>query len=141
VNGDCMKSCMSVSEAAKVKKVTRQAIYLAIRLKRLRAYKQEDKWQIFMSDLKEYDKNKFSRVHHSKINGKPVFDEEKGYMSVDTAAKKLNVPKQTIYYAVRTGKLKASRKNAAWVIHVKDLIKYKDTFLKKGLHIRCASAM
>ncbi len=38
----------------------------------------------------------------------------------------LNVPAQKIYYATRTGYLKASRRGAAWVIYETDLKTYKD---------------
>lgn len=128
-----MKTCVSVSEAAKIKKVTRQAIYLAIRLKRLKAYMHADRWKIFLTDLKDYDQNLFSRLRHSTYAGKPIYDDEAGYYSVDKASKMLGVPSQKIYYAVRTGILKATRKNAAWVIHVNDLLKYQDHLLKKSV--------
>ena len=134
-----MKSCVSVSEAAKIKKVTRQAIYLAIRLKRLKAYKHDEKWQVFMTDLKEYDAKRFSRIHHSKFNGKLIFDETKGYLSIDGAAKKLGIHKQKLYYAARKGVLKATRKNSAWVIQVKDLFDYQSKHLKKTVTKRARS--
>lgn len=127
-----MDGCVSVSEAARIKKVTRQAIYLAIRLKRLKAYKHDERWRVFLVDLKDYDANRFSRIHHSTFNGQPVFDEEKGYFSVDKAAKMINIPKQKLYYAVRTGLLKAERKKSAWVIHVSDLLRYESQHLKKN---------
>lgn len=127
-----MNGYVSVSEAARIKKVTRQAIYLAIRLKRLKAYRHEDRWKVFLMDLKAYDDNRFSRMHHSTYNGEPIFDEEKGYFSVDTAAKMINIPKQKLYYAIRTGRLKASRKRSAWVIHVTDLLRYQDKFSKSN---------
>lgn len=126
-----MDGYVSVSEAARLKKVTRQAIYLAIRLKRLKAYKHNDQWKVFLLDLKEYDEKRFSRVYHSSINGEPIFDEKKGYFSVDKASKMINVPKQKLYYAIRTGMLKASRKKAAWVIHVSDLLEYQGRISKK----------
>lgn len=126
-----MESYVSVSQAAHIKQVTRQAIYLAIKLKRLKAYMHDDKWKVFLSDLREYDANRFSRIHHSTINGEPIFDESKGYFSVEKAAKMINIPRQKLYYAIRTGMLKASRKKAAWVVHVSDLLSYESQYVKK----------
>lgn len=124
-----MKGWVSITEAARIKNVTRQAIYVAIRLKRLKAYKDNDVLKVFLVDLKEYDSRKYSREYHSFIDGKPIFDESKGYFSVDKASVRINVPVQKLYYAIRSGKLKASRKNAAWVIHVSDLMQYHSRYL------------
>lgn len=125
-----MIGCVSVSEAARIKNVTRQAIYLAIQLNRLKAHKFGDRWKIFLSDLKDYDDKRFSRVYHSTIDGVPVFDESKGYYSVEKASQLINVARQKLYYAIRTGALKATRKNCAWVIHVSDLLEYKSELSK-----------
>lgn len=125
-----MNGCVTVTEAARIKKVTRQAIYLAIRLKKLKAYMHDDKWRIFLKDLKEYDDKRFSRKYHALYEGKPVFDESKGFFSVDKASELMGIIKQKLYYAIRTGRLKALRKGAAYVIHVDDLFKYQAEYLK-----------
>lgn len=127
-----MEGYVSVSEAARIKKVTRQAIYLAIRLNRLKAYKHEDRWKVFLVDLKAYDDNRYSRLYHSSIDGEPIFDEEKGYYSVEKAAKMISMHKQKLYYAIRTGVLKASQKKSAWVIHISDLMKYLSQISKNN---------
>ena len=43
----------------------------------------------------------------------------------------LKVPNQKIYYATRAGHLKASRKGAAWVVHLDDMKQYQDKYLKQ----------
>ena len=43
----------------------------------------------------------------------------------------LNVPAQKIYYATRVGLIKASRKGAAWVIHVDEIRQYRENYLNK----------
>ncbi|MGE0198504.1 MAG: helix-turn-helix domain-containing protein, partial [Simkaniaceae bacterium] len=53
----------------------------------------------------------------------------KGYYSVNQVAKMLGVPAQKIYYATRIGMLKASRKGAAWVIHISDIKEYQEKYL------------
>lgn len=125
-----MDGYVTVSEAARIKKVTRQAIYLAIRLKKLKAYKYGDTWKVFRMDLKEYDKQRYSRIT-STHNGELIFDDSQGLISIDKAAEMLGIPRQKVYYAARTGKLKAQRKKSAWVIAVEDLFRYENEFLKK----------
>lgn len=121
---------LSITEAAKLNKVTRQAIYVAIKLNKLKAKKETTRWTIHMDDLEEYRKQKYSRSK-SMFNGELLFDQKKGHYSVNQAARMLGVPAQKIYYATRIGALKAHRKGAAWVIHVDDLKEYGDKVLKK----------
>jgi excisionase family DNA binding protein len=126
-----MDSYVTVSEAAKIKKVTRQAIYLAIREKKLRAYKHGDTFKVFLMDLVEYDRQRYSRVN-SVIDGEKVFDEEKGCVSVEKAAQMISVPRQKLYYAVRKGMLKSTRKGNSYVINIQDLFQYQDKYLNKN---------
>jgi excisionase family DNA binding protein len=119
---------VSITEAARINNVTRQAIYVAIKQKKLKASKDATRWTIHLDDLEEYRKNKYSRTK-SVFDGELLFDNKKGYYSVNQAAKFLNVPAQKIYYATRVGLLKAIRKGAAWVIHIEDIKQYQDTYL------------
>lgn len=121
---------VSITEAAKINNVTRQAIYVAIKLNKLKAKKDNSKWQINLSDLEDYRNSKYSRLK-STFNGELLFDNKKGYYSINQTAKILGVPAQKIYYATRVGILKAHRKGSAWVIHTKDIEEYKATYLKK----------
>ena len=124
---------LSVSEAASLKKVTRQAIYLAIQANRLKAYKHREQFRIFRVDLDEYyEKHRFSRSI-STYKGELIFDDEKGLISIDRASQMINVPKQKLYYACRTGQLAAHRKKCSWVIDVKDLLRYEKQYLKRDL--------
>lgn len=121
---------VSITEAAKLNRVTRQAIYVAIKLNKLRARKEATRWAIHLDDLAEYRRHKYSRTR-SMFNGELVFDGDKGHFSVNQVAKMLNVPPQKIYYATRCGKLKAQRKGAAWVIHMDDVNEYKERHHQK----------
>lgn len=123
---------VSITEAAKINKVTRQAIYVAIKQKKLKAEKHTTRWTIDLEDLAEYRRQKYSRTK-STYNGELLFDNKKGFYSVNQAAKLLGVPAQKIYYATRVGLLKAIRKGAAWVIHIDDINGYKENYLKKQL--------
>lgn len=123
------KKVVSITEAAKINNVTRQAIYVAIKQKKLRATK-KSRWEIELKDLEEYRKNKYCRSK-SFFGGELLFDNGKGYFSINQVAKILGIPAQKVYYATRTGMLKGSRKGAAWVIHVDELNRYKGEYLEK----------
>lgn|SRR3990167_4800804 len=122
---------VSITEAARINNVTRQAIYVAIKQKKLKASKDATRWTIHLDDLEEYRQNKYSRTK-SMYAGELLFDRQKGYYSVNQAADFLKVPAQKIYYATRVGQLKAHRKGAAWVIHVDDLKAYQGTYLARS---------
>jgi hypothetical protein len=124
------KKVVSITEAARLNQVTRQAIYVAIKMSKLKAYKNTTRWEIDLEDLEEYRSNKYSRTK-SMFGGELLFDNAKGYYSVNQVAKMLHVPAQKIYYATRVGLLKAVRKGAAWVIHSDDMTEYKSNYLDK----------
>lgn len=125
------KKVVSITEAAKINNVTRQAIYVAIKQGKLKAQKEASRWTIRLEDLNEYRENKYSRAK-STFEGELLFDNNKGYYSVNQTAKILNVPAQKIYYATRIGQLKAHRKGAAWVIHTDDIKQYRENYLRNA---------
>jgi excisionase family DNA binding protein len=125
------KKVVSITEAAKINKVTRQAIYVAIKQRKLKATK-KTRWEIELADLEEYRKNKYSRSK-SLFNGELLFDNQKGLFSVNQVAKLLGVPAQKIYYATRTGMLKGFRRGAAWVLSQEEVKRYKEEYLDKRM--------
>lgn len=124
------RKVVSITEAARINNVTRQAIYVAIKQKKLRATKEATRWTIHLDDLAEYRRNKYSR-EKSLFDGELLFDNKSGYYSVNQVAKMLNVPAQKIYYATRVGLLKATRKGAAWVMHIEQIREYQNNYLAK----------
>lgn len=124
------KRVVSITEAAKINNVTRQAIYVAIKQKKLKACKDATRWTIDLKDLEEYRKQKYSRTK-SVFNGELLFDNSKGFYSVNQTAKMLNIPAQKVYYATRVGLMKATRKGAAWVIHTSEIKAYQENYLNK----------
>jgi excisionase family DNA binding protein len=124
------KKVVSITEAARINNVTRQAIYVAIKQKKLKATKDATRWMIDLDDLENYRKHKYSRTK-SMFNGELLFDNNKGFYSINQVAKILNVPAQKIYYATRVGLMKAHRKGAAWVVHTADLKEYQENYLGK----------
>lgn len=125
------KTIVSITEAARLNNVTRQAIYVAIKLGKLKASKTGTRWMIRVQDLKDYNESKYSRTK-SMHNGELVFNNDQGFYSVNQVAKMLDVPAQKIYYATRIGQLKASRKGAAWVMHISDINAYKANYLNRS---------
>lgn len=121
---------VSITEAARINNVTRQAIYVAIKQKKLKATKDATRWTIHLDDLNEYRQNKYSRTK-SLFQGELLFDSHKGFFSVNQVAKLLNIPAQKVYYATRIGLMKAHRKGAAWVIHVDDVKSYQENYLNR----------
>src|SRR5215467_9467500 len=81
---------ISITEAAKINNVTRQAIYVAIKQKKLKASKDSTRWTIHIDDLEAYRRQKYSRSK-SMFNGELLFDNQKGFYSVNQVAKMLNV--------------------------------------------------
>lgn len=133
------KRVVSITEAARLNNVTRQAIYVAIKQKKLKAYKDSTRWTIDLDDLEDYRRQKYSRAK-SLYNGELLFDNDKGFYSVNQVAKILGVPAQKIYYATRIGMLKATRRGAAWVIHSEDVREYQEKYISKKLTEESASS-
>lgn len=123
------RKVVSITEAAKINNVTRQAIYVAIKQNKLKATK-KTRWEIDLKDLEEYRMNKYSRAK-SMFQGELIFDHMKGHYSVNQAAKLLGVPAQKIYYATRVGHIKGGRRGAAWVINVDEINRYREEYLDK----------
>lgn len=121
---------LTVSQAAKNHGVTRQAIFFAIKMKRLNASKENDTWLICESALKEYFDNKYCRSK-SRKQGELIFDKNKGFYSITEAADFLGKNTNHIYYLVRMGKLKSHRQGTAIVIQDVELYKYAELIGKK----------
>ncbi|BAE81597.1 Hc protease EUO [Chlamydia felis Fe/C-56] len=120
---------VSITQAAKLHNVTRQAIYVAIKQKKLKASK-TTRWEIDLKDLEDYRRNRYSRKK-SLYQGELLFDNEKGYYSVNQVADILGIPVQKVYYATRTGTMRGERKGAAWVVNQSEIERYKREYLSK----------
>ena len=72
------KRMVSITEAARINNVTRQAIYVAIKQNKLKATKDGTRWFIDLTDLEQYRNSKYCRSK-SIFEGEKVFDNDKGY--------------------------------------------------------------
>ena len=122
---------LTMSQAAKKKGITRQAIFFAIKMKRLNARKENNTWLISDRDLEDYFDHKYSRSN-SRKEGELIFDKSKGFYSISEAAKFLGKNTNHIYYLVRMGKLKTHRQGSAIVIQDTELYNYADFVAKKS---------
>lgn len=114
---------MSMEEAAQYARISRQAMAMAIRSKRIQGHKKGYFWRFSKEQVDQYRESKYNR-EYSKINGEPIFSIENGVYSVNHVARilshvlKVNFDKikRWLYIRVRTGDLPAYKKGAAWVI-------------------------
>lgn len=120
---------LTVSQAAKKNGVTRQAIFFAIKMKRLNAKKYDNTFLITEKDLEEYTKTRYTRSK-SRKNDELIFDKSKGFFSIAEAAKFLNKNYNQIHYLVRMGILKSHRQGSAIVIQDLEIYKYAEIIKK-----------
>lgn len=122
---------MTITEAAKVRNVTRQAIYLAIKEGRLKVIKRGKLQKVKLESLIELEKTRYVRA--AKVfQGEDLYSDKKGIISPPKASKLTGLSTQAIYNGIYSGKLKAIRKGRAWIILVKDLISFQSYYLNRN---------
>lgn len=120
---------MTITEAAKVRNVTRQAIYLAIKEGRLKVIKRGKLQKVKLESLIDLEKTRYVRA--AKVfQGEDLYSDKKGVISPPKAAKLMNVGVSVVYNAIYSGKLKATKKGRSWIIYAKDLIPLQSSCLK-----------
>ena len=111
----------SLSQTAEVEGLTRQGVYKAIKDGRLKACKINNKWFIDESDLIQYRKERYTKVH-SKFNGEPLYQPEIGLIGVHHVCEMLGLKRQQVYYLVRCHRLSTIQRG-------KTLIFFKDNVM------------
>jgi hypothetical protein len=126
MSGD-LTELLTISEAAAHSRVSRQAIYVALRDKRLKGFIHKRKWFIKREDLDYYRSQKYIGDNR-KNNGEPIFNLEKGIYSVHQLSKFMSLglgrpfPMQRVYFLLKRGRIKSHRVGAAWIILKEDAI-------------------
>ena len=123
-----MTKILSITQAGKSCGLTRAAIYVAVRLKKLKATKilcqrrrkKVVRWEIKEDDLLEYNTNKYNRSLTKNKDGSLKFDNEAGYYSPKQLAKLSDISVQRIYYWLRMGYLKYTKKGCSFIVHIDD---------------------
>ncbi len=128
---------LTLTEAAKYARVTRQAIYKALRDRGLKAKKVGRRWMLTHADIDEYRGNKYNRDMRI-VNGEYVFDMSKGEFSVMQVCKVMSstlgrpFPLNRLYYLLRSGQLRSRKKGCSWVIQKDDAVKLLQSELEKN---------
>ena len=100
-------SLVSVTEAAQLLEIGRQAVFHAMKHGRIRATADANgMFWIELDEVAAYEKSRWVRKETTRFNGKKVFDEESEYMSASEAGEVLGLKRQQMYYIVRRGLLR-----------------------------------
>jgi hypothetical protein len=81
--------------------------------------------------LDEYLKMKDCKDHHARWNGRPVFDEEKGLLSVNMVAARLGMARMNVLNRIMRGEICAIRRGSYYVIPQAQLDLYLQEQQKK----------
>ena len=111
----------TITAAASVTGITRQALCIAIKNGRLKATKMGTQWFVDPADLAKYREDRYSRKTSKREDGSLLHDEAKGEYSVARLAELTGETKQRIYYLVRTNQLKSFRVGVAHIIQIEDI--------------------
>jgi hypothetical protein len=130
----------SASEIARYADMQTGAVYAAIRTGKLKAYRKNSHWYITISDFLDYRDRKYSR-EYSTHEGKPLYDREKGEMSINDAAKIIGISYGATYGHCKSGRLPYKKKGSAYVIDMEELKKFLSIKYPKTLQdIQCKSS-
>ena len=124
-----MKNYFTITEAAEYLGVTRQAVYVSIKKRRIKAQIINRWWRIKNQDLIFWKENRFNHNHRRDAQGNYLFDNIKTF-STATAAKliseKLDITftEQRLYYLLRGGIIKHYLYGKTKIIKIEDIDKY-----------------
>lgn len=113
---------IKVVKAAEFLGITRQAVYEAIRKRRLGfRYNHEGLIRVKVKSLIAYREHLFERFFSTIVNGTRVFKTHNGNLSPAMASKATQIQRTTLYKAIYSGRLPTERIGVAYVIKMKDL--------------------
>ena len=113
---------MSIAECAEKNFISRQSIFRAISMNRMKAKKRDNVWHITQNDFDEYIKNRHSRKF-STYNGKLIYSDE--LLSAPTVAKMFDVDLNRIYFMLKKNAIPHKRVRTAYLIKKDDAMKAK----------------
>lgn len=111
---------MSISEAAMKVGRTRQSIHFSVKTGKLSAKRKNGRWVITTKQLEDYQNKAY------------IFDKTQGLYSFKEAAKILGCSVNYIYQMTYLGKINSFRKGFSWVIHIDDILDYKNKMNKRN---------
>ncbi len=126
-----MNNYIKISDAARIKCCTVQALYQAMQRGVLKRKKINGKLYTTKEWLQEYEEALNSRQEHAVFNGKPVFNPEKGEYSIEQFAKLIGQEPHNVYWHMTLGKIKAIRRGYYWVIRKDQLQAAQEYFQER----------
>lgn len=130
---------ITMKEAGEYLNLSKQAIYNAVKKKRLNPIKEKDddiknpkgfKYMFLQSDLDHYRETKFDRsVTTMDKEGRQIYCGQ--IISLPQASDLSNIPREHLYWAIREGKLKHKRYKLTYMLHKKDVLEYAKTYHRK----------
>lgn len=112
---------VTLTIAANILGITRQALALALAHKRIVGTKVKGRWFFERDEVDRYKKDKYNRRLTRNIDGTLRFRPEEGIYSPALLAEACGVQPQKIYYLLYSKKLGFTRKGSVYIISVKDL--------------------
>lgn len=119
---------LTITEASERFDITRQAIVLAIKAKRLDAVKVKGKWRFSEKDWYSYLSSKYDRKH-SLRDGVHLYDLENGMLSPGMVAKEFGVKTQHLYYLIRKRFIPYSKNGPAYILKRNEMIKHRNIIM------------
>ena len=111
---------ISVTEACKRFGITRQALFICIRSKRLKAEKIKNRWYFTAKAWNDYVNSKYSR-EYSIRDGLNMYDIKNGVLSPSMVSEQFGLEKQQIYYLLRKGVIPDKRMGCAYILSKNDV--------------------
>ncbi len=108
----------SIKELSEFLGVSRQAIHVAIRKKKLYATKKGKAWTISCVDADFYRHNRFNHELRRMKNGHMLFDQSKNFYSIRQAAKFTGIPIGAIYYGLSKELYPYRRYGSTYILHI-----------------------
>lgn len=123
-----MLGCLTVAEAANRLNVTIGTIYTWRKSRKLSIYKIQHSWAVPITEIERLEHEPLRRVRRVKqlsiyrnILNKIISLFGPGYVTVEEAAKKLNIARTSVYYRITHNKLPATRIGKQFFIKTIDL--------------------
>lgn len=119
-----------ISEIAQKLNLTYQALYVAMRAKKLIGFKKSHegarkKWTITEEAVKKWIEQKYKRTKGQKPDGTPIYNGAQNQFSITEASQKFEVPEGRLYYLIRRRKLPFTRYRHAYVLTIDDASKFR----------------
>lgn len=128
-----MQNYLSIAEAATLKNVTPQALYIAIKAGKIKVCRDSVRWLVTEEEVDSYMKNRGNKAF-SMHNGKLKFDIKNGKIDTKTAMELCGFDKNKLYNYLRRGKISYEKIGAAYVIDKEDLLRLAQSIrIKRNL--------